>query len=199
MKSNYFLINGGWYLEVGLERYNLDDEFREYVDFFDLYHAKTLTQRLLNQPDLLQMMLNKMQLMHEHLDKDKILYVNKVGGFYLMTEDTRVEMCVLDAKHRPYEPNEGLTGWLDVDGTFYECLYGMHAETLDYFKLNKLHKDRSEPVYFASSKDLFGDQFDSVEISSDLTEDQFDWIRENFFALSDAQRRQIESKYEVED
>lgn len=116
-----------------------------------------------------------------------------------MTKDTRVEMCVLDAKHRPYEPNEGLTGWLDVDGTFYECLYGMHAETLDYFKLNKLHKDRSEPVYFASSKDLFGDQFDSVEISSDLTEDQFDWIRENFFALSDAQRRQIESKYEVED
>ena len=198
MENTYFLINGGWYLEVGLERYTLDDEFREYVDFFDLYHAKTLTQRLIDQPDLLSMMLNKMQLMHEHLDKDKILYVNPVGGFYLMTEDAEIEACVY-AEHRPYEPNEGLTGWLDVDGTFYECLYGMHSETLDYFKLNKLHKDRSEPVYFASSEDLFGDQFDSVEISSDLTEDQFDWIRENFFALSAAQRRQIESKYEVED
>lgn len=198
MTNTYFRINGGWYLEVGLERYNLDEEFQEYVDFFDRYHAHALTQRLLNQPDLLQTMLNKMQRMQEHLDKGKILYVNKAGGFCLITEDTEIEACV-QAEHRPYEPNEGLTGWLDVDGKFYECLYGMHSETLDYFKLNKLHKDRSEPIYFASSKDLFGDQFDSVEISANLTENQFDWIRENFFALSAAQRRQIESKHEVED
>lgn len=69
MENTYFRINGGWYLEVGLERYNRDEEFREYVDFFDCYHAHTLTKRLMNQPEILSMMLNKMQLMHEHLEK----------------------------------------------------------------------------------------------------------------------------------
>ena len=186
--NTYALINDSWYLVVTQEDYELNEEFRHLVDFYDHYHAKTLQKRLFNQPDLLNMMMSKMDYMSDSVAKHGTLYVNKVGGFYPVTESTVIEQ-IIQAEHRPYQDEEGLTGWLDTDGTFYEGIYGLHDVILDYFNLAQ--SIDGEAVYFSSDVDLFGEMFESVQ-GSDLTEAQCQWFAENMHALTIEQQLQAQ-------
>ena len=186
--NTYALINDSWYLVVTQEDYEYNEEFRQLVDFYDHYHAKTLQKRLFNQPDLLNMMMSKMDYMSDSVAKHGTLYVNKVGGFYPVTESTVIEQ-IIQAEHRPYQDEEGLTGWLDTDGTFYEGIYGLHDVILDYFNLTAC--DDEEAVYFSSDVDLFGEMFESVQ-GSNLTEAQRRWFVENMYALTLEQQRQAQ-------
>lgn len=186
--NTYALIDGSWYLVVTQEDYELNEEFRHLVDFYDHYHAKTLQKRLFNQPDLLNIMMSKMDYMYDSVVKHGTLYVNKVGGFYPVTESTVIEQ-IIQADHRPYQDEEGLTGWLDTDGTFYEGIYGLHDLILDYFSLVQFGE--GEAVYFSSDVDLFGEMFESVQ-GSDLTEAQRQWFVENMHALTLEQQRQAQ-------
>ena len=129
-----------------------------------------------------------MDFMSESIDEHGTLYVNKVGGFYPVTESTAIEQ-IIQAEHRPYQDEEGLTGWLDTDGTFYEGIYGLHDLILDYFVL--VHFGEGEAVYFSSDVDLFGEMFESVQ-GSDLTEAQRRWFVENMHALTLEQQRQAQ-------
>lgn len=187
--NTYALIDDSWYLVVTQEDYELNEEFRHLVDFYDHYHAKTLQKRLFNQPDLLNMMMSKMDYMYDSVAEHGTLYVNKVGGFYTVTESTVIEQ-IIQAKHRPYRDEEGLTGWLDIDGTFYEGIYGLHDLILDYFSLDTNCRD-GEAVYFSSDVDLFGEMFESVQ-GSDLTEAQRQWFVENMHALTLEQQSQAQ-------
>lgn len=186
--NTYALINDSWYLVVTQEDYELNEEFRHLVDFYDHYHAKTLQKRLFNQPDLLNIMMSKMDYMSDSVAKHGTLYVNKAGGFYPVTESTNIEQ-IIQAEHRPYQDEEGLTGWLDTDGTFYEGIYGLHDVILDYFNLDQSIDD--EAVYFSSDVDLFGEMFESVQ-GSNLTEAQRRWFVENMYALTLEQQRQAQ-------
>lgn len=186
--NTYALIEGSWYLVVTQEDYEFNEEFRHLVDFYDHYHAKTLQKRLFNQPDLLNMMMIKMDYMSDSVAKHGTLYVNKVGGFYPVTESTNIEQ-IIQAEHRPYQDEEGLTGWLDTDGTFYEGTYGLHDVILDYFNLAQ--SIDGEAVYFSSDVDLFGEMFESVQ-GSNLTEAQRRWFDENMHALTLEQQLQAQ-------
>lgn len=186
--NTYALIDGAWYLVVTQEDYEFNEAFRYLVDFYDHYHAKTLQKRLFNQPDLLNIMMSKMDYMSDLVAKHGTLYVNKVGGFYPVTESTNIEQ-IIQAEHRPYQDEEGLTGWLDIDGTFYEGIYGLHDVILDYFNLAQ--SIDGEAVYFSSDVDLFGEMFESVQ-GSDLTESQCRWFAENMYALTLEQQRQAQ-------
>ena len=187
--NTYALIDGSWYLVVTQEDYELNEEFQHLVDFYDHYHAKTLQKRLYTQPDLLNMMMSKMDYMSDSVAKSGTLYVNKVGGFYPVAESTNIEQ-IIQAEHRPYLDEEGLTGWLDTDGTFYEGTYGLHDVILDYFSLDPNDRD-GEAVYLSADTDLFGDMFESVQ-GSNLTEAQRLWFEENMHALTFAQQSQAE-------
>lgn len=186
--NTYALIDGAWYLVVTQEDYEFNEAFRYLVDFYDHYHAKTLQKRLFNQPDLLNIMMSKMDYMSDLVAKHGTLYVNKVGGFYPVTESTNIEQ-IIQAEHRPYQDEEGLTGWLGIDGTFYEGIYGLHDVILDYFNLAQ--SIDGEAVYFSSDVDLFGEMFESVQ-GSDLTESQCRWFAENMYALTLEQQRQAQ-------
>lgn len=186
--NTYALINDSWYLVVTQEDYEFNEEFRYLVDFYDHYHAKTLQKRLFNRPDLLNIMMSKMDYMPDSVAKHGTLYVNKVGGFYPVTESTNIEQ-IIQAEHRPYRDEEGLTGWLDTDGTFYEGIYGLHDVILDYFSLAQ--SEEGEAVYFSSDVDLFGEMFESVQ-GSDLTEAQRQWFDENMHALTIEQQLQAQ-------
>lgn len=186
--NTYALIDGSWYLVVTQEDYELNEEFQHLVDFYDHYHAKTLQKRLYTQPDLLNMMMSKMDYMSDSVAKSGTLYVNKVGGFYPFTESTVIEQ-IIQAEHRPYQDEEGLTGWLDTDGSFYEGIYGLHDVILDYFNLAQ--SIDGEAVYFSSDVDLFGEMFESVQ-GSNLTEAQRRWFDENMHALTLEQQLQAQ-------
>ena len=186
--NTYALINDSWYLVVTQEDYEFNEEFRQLVDFYDHYHAKTLQKRLFNQPDLLNIMMSKMDYMSDSVAKHGTLYVNKVGGFYPFTESTVIEQ-IIQAEHRPYQDEEGLTGWLDTDGSFYEGIYGLHDVILDYFNLAQ--SIDGEAVYFSSDVDLFGEMFESVQ-GSNLTEAQRRWFDENMHALTLEQQLQAQ-------
>lgn len=186
--NTYALINDSWYLVVTQEDYKFNEEFRHLVDFYDHYHAKTLQKRLFKQPDLLNIMMSKMDYMSDSVAKHGTLYVNKVGGFYPVTESTNIEQ-IIQAEHRPYQDEEGLTGWLDTDGTFYEGIYGLHDVILDHFNLAQ--SIDGEAVYFSSDVDLFGEMFESVQ-GSNLTEAQRRWFVENMHALTLEQQRQAQ-------
>ena len=186
--NTYALIDGSWYLVVTQEDYESNEEFRHLVDFYDHYHAKTLQKRLYTQPDLLNMMMSTMDYMSDSVANHGTLYVNKVGGFYPVTESTNIEQ-IIQAEHRPYQDEEGLTGWLSTDGAFYEGIYGLHDVILDYFNLAQ--SIDGESVYFSSDVDLFGEMFESVQ-GSDLTEAQRRWFVENMHALTLEQQRQAQ-------
>lgn len=129
-----------------------------------------------------------MDYMSDSVAKHGTLYVNKAGGFYPVTESTNIEQ-IIQAEHRPYQDEEGLTGWLDTDGTFYEGIYGLHDVILDYFNLAQ--SIDGEAVYFSSDVNLFGEMFESVQ-GSDLTEAQRRWFVENMYALTLEQQRQAQ-------
>ena len=82
----YVKINGAWYKELQFkEEYTSQEKL--YLWYIDLIHKKNLMIRLANNIDLLERMLSKLPKMEDELRTHKTLYVNKVGGFFMKTDN----------------------------------------------------------------------------------------------------------------
>lgn len=175
-------IKNFWYKEVKYKE-NQDLETYKYLAWIDILHYQTLAHRLINNPDLYEQMTKNMNTVQEDLKENKILYINKYGAYYPFTNQTEIEDFDF-SNTRPYLENEGLTGWLDSKGIFYECNYGAHSYCLDFFNIEK-----ENAIYFACAQDTFGDLFESVTMDGNkLTKEQDEWLNQNFFALSEKQQ-----------
>ena len=139
--------------------------------------------RLANNIDLLERMLSKLPKMEDELRNHKTLYVNKVGGFFMKTDNDEIEDWDY-SDTRPFVENEGLCGWLSEDGKFYETVYGAHSEVLNIYE-----NEIKNAIYFSYGKDVYNELFEMVIKNTDsLSKEQEKWLNANYFALSEKQQ-----------
>ena len=102
-------------------------ETQTYLDDLLDMHKLALSQRLLNNPDILASMLKKLTHPQKELEEKNILYVNRVGGYYPDPTDNDI-IEIKELPQRPLEKGTGFTGLLDSNGQFYESTYGTHQQ-----------------------------------------------------------------------
>ena len=184
--------NDGWYRVVRLEDLKnpkIAHETYAYLDDLADMHKTALSQRLLNMPELLMEMTNKLEHPEQVLEKKGILYVNRVGGYYPdPSEDEIIE--IREFQQRPVEDNTGLTGWLDSDGHFYESIYGTHNQIAWNHNLT----DDDGAIYFAyATSPLTGEMTDLVKKGFyEPTKKQKEWLLTYMSQLSIKQQQMVD-------
>lgn len=179
----------GWYRVLhcdDLTTPQLSYETNTYLeDLFDM-HTIALSQRLWNMPELLADMSKKSEHPKKTLEKKKVLYVNRVGGYYPdPTIDEIVE--VKELPQRPLNKGVGFTGWLDSDGQFYESIYGTH----NHIAWNHDIEDDEGAIYLACSESpITKEKIDLITMGSlEPTEKQLEWFYTYMDQMSTNQQR----------
>lgn len=159
-----------------------------YLDDLADMHRAALIQRLYGSPEMAEIMLDQMDHPEETLKTKKILYVNKVGGFYPdPTEDEIVE--IKEYPQRPLAKDQGFTGWLDATGQFHECTYGTHNEIAHNHNIT----DDDSAIYFACATSPITNSLTDVAETGYLkpTQAQLDWLEKYKDQMSPTQREML--------
>ena len=164
-------------------------ETQTYLDDLLDMHKLALSQRLLNNPDILASMLKKLKHPQKELEEKNILYVNRVGGYYPDPTDNDI-IEIKELPQRPLEKGTGFTGWLDSNGQFYESTYGTHQQIAWNHDI-----DIDEgSIYMTCAKSPITHEItDLIQLGLyDLTEKQLEWFHTYRDQLSKNQHRMID-------
>lgn len=159
-----------------------------YLDDLADMHRAALIQRLYGSPEMAEIMLDQMDHPEETLKTKKILYVNKVGGFYPdPTEDEIVE--IKEYPQRPLAKDQGFTGWLDATGQFHECTYGTHNKIAHNHNIT----NDDSAIYFACATSPISNSLTDVAETGYLkpTQAQLDWLKKYKDQMSPTQREML--------
>lgn len=151
------------------------------------WQVTVLTQHLTHSPDLLTSMLGQNPTPAKTLIKQGVLYVNKVGGYYLDPTDEII--AIKEHPQRPLKNDEGFTGWLDSSGHFYECIYGTHKNVA----FNRDITDDESAIYFACTVSPITQTLTNIAKLGikEPTNAQRRWLKTYKHQLSPTQRKDL--------